>query len=208
MRDFRSPLAHRDRRQGLPSGSRFAIYAGARPDNDMSTTKPRKKPEDLRSQQWFGRQDRDGFAYRSWVKGKGVPHDQFDGRPGHRHLQHLQRADALQLALPHAGRAGEDRRLRGRRLSARVPGDVARRDAAAAHRDAVPQPRQHGRRGEHPRQPDRRRGAADGLRQDHAGAADGRRRAPTCPPSACRAGRCSTASGAARSSARAPACGA
>jgi L-arabonate dehydrase len=43
--------------------------------------KPRKKPQDLRSQQWFGRQDRDGFAYRSWVKGKGVPHDQFDGRP-------------------------------------------------------------------------------------------------------------------------------
>jgi len=35
----------------------------------------------LRSQAWFGRQDRDGFAYRSWVKGKGVPHDQFDGRP-------------------------------------------------------------------------------------------------------------------------------
>jgi dihydroxy-acid dehydratase len=43
--------------------------------------KPRKKPEQLRSQQWFGRQDRDGFNYRSWVKGKGVPHDQFDGRP-------------------------------------------------------------------------------------------------------------------------------
>ena len=42
---------------------------------------PRKKPGELRSQQWFGRQDRDGFAYRSWVKGKGVPHDQFDGRP-------------------------------------------------------------------------------------------------------------------------------
>ena len=42
---------------------------------------PRKKPQELRSQQWFGRQDRDGFAYRSWVKGKGVPHDQFDGRP-------------------------------------------------------------------------------------------------------------------------------
>jgi L-arabonate dehydrase len=43
--------------------------------------KSKKRPEDLRSQQWFGRQDRDGFAYRSWVKGKGVPHDQFDGRP-------------------------------------------------------------------------------------------------------------------------------
>jgi L-arabonate dehydrase len=48
----------------------------------MSNSPPRrKKPEELRSQQWFGRQDRDGFAYRSWVKGKGVPHDQFDGRP-------------------------------------------------------------------------------------------------------------------------------
>ena len=45
------------------------------------TQAPKKKPEELRSQQWFGRQDRDGFAYRSWVKGKGVPHDQFDGRP-------------------------------------------------------------------------------------------------------------------------------
>ncbi|MDB5859219.1 MAG: ilvD, partial [Ramlibacter sp.] len=44
-------------------------------------TPKKKKPSELRSQQWFGRQDRDGFAYRSWVKGKGVPHDQFDGRP-------------------------------------------------------------------------------------------------------------------------------
>jgi dihydroxy-acid dehydratase len=43
--------------------------------------KPRKQPHELRSQQWFGRQDRDGFAYRSWVKAKGIPHDQFDGRP-------------------------------------------------------------------------------------------------------------------------------
>ncbi|TFZ06238.1 dihydroxy-acid dehydratase [Ramlibacter henchirensis] len=47
----------------------------------MTDRKPRKKPEELRSQQWFGRMDRDGFAYRSWVKGRGVPHDQFDGRP-------------------------------------------------------------------------------------------------------------------------------
>jgi dihydroxy-acid dehydratase len=41
----------------------------------------RRKPQDLRSQQWFGRQDRDGFNYRSWLKGRGIPHDQFDGRP-------------------------------------------------------------------------------------------------------------------------------
>jgi dihydroxy-acid dehydratase len=48
----------------------------------MSSSPKKKKPaSELRSQQWFGRQDRDGFAYRSWVKGRGVPHDQFDGRP-------------------------------------------------------------------------------------------------------------------------------
>src|SRR6267143_3021434 len=42
---------------------------------------PKKPPQDLRSRQWFGRQDRDGFNYRSWLKGKGIPDDQFDGRP-------------------------------------------------------------------------------------------------------------------------------
>jgi dihydroxy-acid dehydratase len=51
------------------------------PMSPPPTQPPRKKPGELRSQQWFGRQDRDGFAYRSWLKGKGVPHDQFDGRP-------------------------------------------------------------------------------------------------------------------------------
>jgi dihydroxy-acid dehydratase len=46
----------------------------------MPDSEPRKKPEGRRSQHWFGRQERDGFACRSWVKGKGMPHDQFDGR--------------------------------------------------------------------------------------------------------------------------------
>jgi dihydroxy-acid dehydratase len=39
-----------------------------------------KKPKQ-RSVQWFGRQDIYGFIYRSWVKNRGVPNDQFDGRP-------------------------------------------------------------------------------------------------------------------------------
>ena len=43
--------------------------------------KPRKRRDDLRSKQWFGRMDRDGFVYRSWLKGKGLPDDAFDGRP-------------------------------------------------------------------------------------------------------------------------------
>ena len=35
----------------------------------------------LRSQEWFGRDGKMGFLYRSWMKNKGIPHDQFDGRP-------------------------------------------------------------------------------------------------------------------------------
>ncbi len=35
----------------------------------------------LRSQLWFGRQDREGFMHRSWMKNQGWPHDLFDGRP-------------------------------------------------------------------------------------------------------------------------------
>jgi len=35
----------------------------------------------LRSTEWFGRQDKDGFAYRSWMKNQGLPHHLFDGRP-------------------------------------------------------------------------------------------------------------------------------
>ena len=35
----------------------------------------------LRSQEWFGRKDRDGFLYRSWMKNQGWPHDLFEGRP-------------------------------------------------------------------------------------------------------------------------------
>ncbi len=40
-----------------------------------------KKTPALRSQSWFGRQDIYGFIYRGWVKNRGVPQDQFDGRP-------------------------------------------------------------------------------------------------------------------------------
>jgi len=35
----------------------------------------------LRSQAWFGREGKDGFIYRSWMKNQGWPHDLFDGRP-------------------------------------------------------------------------------------------------------------------------------
>ena len=38
-----------------------------------------RKP--LRSQEWFGRADKDGFIHRSWMKNQGLPHHVFDGRP-------------------------------------------------------------------------------------------------------------------------------
>ena len=41
----------------------------------------KKGKRELRSQAWFGRQDKMGFIYRSWLKNKGIPNDQFDGRP-------------------------------------------------------------------------------------------------------------------------------
>ena len=38
-----------------------------------------RKP--LRSQAWFGRQDKMGFYYRSFLKNRGFPQDRFEGRP-------------------------------------------------------------------------------------------------------------------------------
>lgn len=42
-------------------------------------TDPKKNSR--RSQDWFGREGRAGFLYRSWMKNQGYPHDLFDGRP-------------------------------------------------------------------------------------------------------------------------------
>ncbi|HTU66360.1 MAG TPA: IlvD/Edd family dehydratase [Steroidobacteraceae bacterium] len=43
----------------------------------MDDTKKRTR----RSQQWFGREGKDGFLHRSWIKNQGYPDDLFDGRP-------------------------------------------------------------------------------------------------------------------------------
>ncbi|CAN5369462.1 IlvD/Edd family dehydratase [soil metagenome] len=39
---------------------------------------PKKK---LRSTEWFGSADKNGFMYRSWMKNQGIPDHEFDGRP-------------------------------------------------------------------------------------------------------------------------------
>src|SRR5216684_9135958 len=35
----------------------------------------------FRSRDWFGKKDKMGFIYRSWMKNQGMPEDMFDGRP-------------------------------------------------------------------------------------------------------------------------------
>jgi L-arabonate dehydrase len=35
----------------------------------------------LRSSEWFGLRNRDGFIHRSWMKNQGLPDHLFDGRP-------------------------------------------------------------------------------------------------------------------------------
>ncbi|MDI3383418.1 IlvD/Edd family dehydratase [Xenophilus aerolatus] len=45
----------------------------------MPDTPPPKKK--LRSAEWFGTADKNGFMYRSWMKNQGIPDHEFDGRP-------------------------------------------------------------------------------------------------------------------------------
>jgi L-arabonate dehydrase len=44
----------------------------------MSETKNKPK---LRSAEWFGTQDKNGFMYRSWMKNQGIPDHEFQGKP-------------------------------------------------------------------------------------------------------------------------------
>src|SRR5689334_18342076 len=54
------------------------LIDNGRTKNEAKTGDPMRK---LRSQSWFGRNDKDGFIHRSWMKNQGIPHDEFDGRP-------------------------------------------------------------------------------------------------------------------------------
>ena len=35
----------------------------------------------LRSQDWFGQNDKSGFIHRSWMKNQGIPQHEFEGKP-------------------------------------------------------------------------------------------------------------------------------
>lgn len=40
-----------------------------------------KPPVKLRSAEWFGTADKNGFMYRSWMKNQGIPDHEFEGKP-------------------------------------------------------------------------------------------------------------------------------
>ena len=45
------------------------------------TTDDKKSRVKLRSAEWFGTQDKNGFMYRSWMKNQGIPDHEFQGKP-------------------------------------------------------------------------------------------------------------------------------
>jgi L-arabonate dehydrase len=47
----------------------------------MNRHSNRKLRKPLRSAQWFGTNDKNGFMYRSWMKNQGIPEHQFQGKP-------------------------------------------------------------------------------------------------------------------------------
>ena len=96
-----------------------------------------KQPKKLRSQQWFGLNDRDGFIHRSWMKNQGFPQDVFEGRPVVWHLQHVVGVDTMQPSLPEVGRTRKARHLGERWVPSRVPRHEFRGNTNAPNDDAV-----------------------------------------------------------------------
>ena len=164
-----------------------------------------KKPV-RRSQAWFGRPDRDGFVHRSWIKNQGYPHDLLDGRPVigicntwseltpcNGHFREL--AEFVKRGVYEAG---------GFPLEFPVMslGETQLRPTAMLFRNLASMDVEESIRGN----------PIDGVVLLMAATRPRRRCSwarpvATCRPSACRAARCSTASSAARTSARAPASG-
>ena len=61
----------------------------------------------LRSRNWFGRQDLDGFVHRSWLKSEGFS-DHVRRPPRDRHRQLVVRAHELQRAPAPGGRRRQE----------------------------------------------------------------------------------------------------
>ena len=138
----------------------------------MSDT-PDKKPA-LRSAQWFGTADKNGFMYRSWMKNQGIPDHEFQGKPiigicntwseltpCNAHFRQL--AEHVKRGVFEAGGFPVE-------FPVFSNGESNLRPTAMFTRNLASMDVEEAIRGN----PIDARRAADRLRQDHAGVADGR----------------------------------
>jgi aldose 1-epimerase len=92
----------------------------------------------LRSAEWFGTQDKNGFMYRSWMKNQGIPDHEFQGKPI---IGICNTWSELTPCNAHFRKLAEHvkRGIYGsRRLPGRVPGLLERRIESASDRHADP----------------------------------------------------------------------
>src|SRR5215475_11433230 len=59
------------------AGIAYSLTILNKSDRDNMTDQPKK----LRSAEWFGTADKNGFMYRSWMKNQGIPDHEFAGKP-------------------------------------------------------------------------------------------------------------------------------
>ena len=133
-----------------------------------------KQSKPLRSQAWFARQDKMGFYYRSWLKNRGFPQDQFEGRPV---IGICNTWSELDPCNSHFRTIAEHVRwgvLDAGGFPLEFPvislGETMMRPTAMLYRNLASMDVEESIRA----QSARRRRAADGLRQDDARAAHGR----------------------------------
>src|SRR6185437_11063701 len=74
----RHPLNRRMAGRAAPVRSNWPVL---RPGTCIKEIGMSEKKRKLRSAEWFGTADKNGFMYRSWMKNQGIPDHEFDGRP-------------------------------------------------------------------------------------------------------------------------------
>ena len=100
--------------------------------------------------------------------------DGYAGAAGRWHRRHLFRLQQLPPAFPRTDRGSQTRRLGNGRVAADVSDDLARRSLSQSDEPDVPQSDGDRHRGDDPRPADGCGGVGRRLRQDGAGAANGR----------------------------------
>ena len=135
--------------------------------------------------------DRDFALYlrRSFARSMGFSQRMLE-QAGGRHRGIPERIQQLPPLHAGTGRSGEARRAGGRRAATGVSDHLAGRGVPEPDQHDVPQPDGDGHRGDDPRAADGRGRADRRLRQDRAGAVDGRGVGRSCRRSSWSPGRC------------------